>query len=136
MLTTRNDGKLSYSKRQSIRLGPGIELAQIIVENPGRLAVTIIAVELEVIGGTEKDYSVTPRLFTVPHIDTSSASGTHLRLEPYGQAVFMLDVWSVIEGERVEGAMGTMTVRARVKIAGGKHYWSAKAVTWTFCPPT
>lgn len=134
MLTTRDGGVRSMPSDPASRLGPGIELAQVLVENPGRLAVTITRVELEIVGATEKGYFVTPRLFAVPNIDASSATRTHLRLEPYEQASFLLDFWSVIEQERVKGAEGQIQVRARVKIAGGKFYRSPKSTTWSFGP--
>jgi hypothetical protein len=134
-MTTREDGKRCLTARASGPGGPGIELAQVVVQNPGRLAVTISKVELELVGGTEKDYSVTPRVFAVPGIDAASSDRTHLRLEPYGLATFLFDFWSVIERERKRGATGPIVIRARVRVAGKRRFYkSSRSTVWTFSP--
>ena len=61
-----------------------IELAQLVVENPGRTAITVYTPGLAVSGTDKPDYTISPRSFEVREFGADSSTGaTSVRLDPY-----------------------------------------------------
>lgn len=66
-LTTNSSGTLilqSDDSARSVTHGRALELAQLVVENPGRAAVTIYSPGLSISGHGKKHHSLVPRMFS------------------------------------------------------------------------
>jgi hypothetical protein len=100
--------------------GRALELAQLVVENPGRTAVTIYSPGLAISGHGRKQHSLTPRMFATENgfgPDTA-VTDTIVRLDPYARVTFLLDYWSVMPSVLKETAKDRVVVRGFVGVAG------------------
>jgi hypothetical protein len=77
---------------------PQIELAQILVENPGRTGVTVTGVHLRVENTSEPERARTPQGFRISGLGAESVDPeTYFRLEPYDRRTLYFDYWSVVD---------------------------------------
>lgn len=131
-------GALSSERGISVE---NIELAELIVENPGREAVTIHQPVLAIRDHGRHRFAVTPRMIDFPSAGGGSATNRHVvRLEPYDRVTFLLDVWSAVPAfaSRVKGP--EMVIRGGVSVAGRKRpsesskrlSWKISRTSWTF----
>ncbi|KZE41625.1 hypothetical protein [Microbacterium sp. T32] len=96
------------------------EVAQLVIENPGRTAVTVYSPGLAIGGAGAKDHSLTPRTFELPEgfgADRPSTANV-VRLEPYDRVSFLFDYWSVVPGLLEKASSRGITVRGFVSVAG------------------
>jgi hypothetical protein len=123
MLATNRSGRFilkdDTSARQVAR-GRALELAQLVVENPGKVPVTIYSPGLAISGDGSKDHSLVPRLFAT---DASfgpdqAVTDTVVRLDPFARVTFLLDFWSVMPGLVSEAPKGRLFLRGHVGVAG------------------
>lgn len=123
MLMTNRSGRFALQNdghAHSVTHGRALELAQLVVENPGRVPVTIYSPGLSVSGHGKKDHSIVPRMFQTKGAfgPEEAVSDTVVRLEPYGRVTFLLDYWSVIPSLLKEAPKGRVVVRGYVGVAG------------------
>lgn len=126
MLATNRSGRLLMKNGDAataVVRGRALEVAQLVVENPGRIPVTVYSPGLSFNGHRQKQYSVVPRMF-----ETDGAYGPDdaltdniVRIEPYGRVTFLLDLWSIMPGILKDAPKGEVTVRGQVDVAGKKH---------------
>ncbi|MFJ9749797.1 hypothetical protein [Streptomyces chartreusis] len=132
-LTTNNTGKW---KMQAGEFGgaakENIELAQLVVENPGRTAITIHRPGLAISTRGKKEYFVTPRMFKLENYGSDTATAeTVVRIDPYDRVTFLLDYWSVIHSPLAESQSTHISVRGSVLVAGRKRpRKSSKRLAW------
>lgn len=126
---------LDESIAHQITRGRAIEVAQLVVENPGRAAVTTHSPGLRVRGLAKRRYSFVPRLFTTGDgfgANTAVADGV-VRLEPYGRVTFLLDYWSSVPGLVEKSRRGRISARGQVGVAGRSRPQQSKwRRRWTF----
>lgn len=123
MIATNHSGKFALkadSTSRGVTHGEALELAQLVVENPGRTAVTIYSPGLQFSGHGKKNHTVVPRMF-----DTGDSFGpdraitdTVVRLDPYARVTFLLDYWSSVPGLLKESPKGRVEIRGHVSVAG------------------
>lgn len=123
MLATNRSGRLRLKDDQSARSvirGRALEVAQLVVENPGRIPVTIYSPGLAFSGHGRKDHSVVPRMFGTDgtYGPDDALTDRVVRIEPYGRATFLLDLWSVMPGLLEDAPKGEVVVRGQVEVAG------------------
>lgn len=112
----------------------GVELAKIVIENPGRTAATLTMVELRIEGSKDPDLAMAVRPIEVRHIGgVSSVPNFNYRLEPFDQVVYLVDFWSVVSYVfNEEPELRQINVCASVKVAGqNNRYDSKKHGYWT-----
>lgn len=113
---------------------PMVELAQIIIENPGRTGVTVTSVSLRVEGlNRANTTAITPRAFSLTGFGAGDAqSEDYFRLEPYDRRTLLFDYWSVVDAEfDRDPSLRELTIYAEVTVAGhddpfnskGHGYW-------------
>lgn len=122
-LMTNRSGRFLLPRDDSalaVTHGRGIELAQLVVENSGRVPVTIHSPGLSFKGHGKKNHSIVPRqLETGPSLGADTAvTDTVVRIEPYDRVTFLLDYWSVIPRLFRENDKKKVTVRGHVGVAG------------------
>ncbi|MBO1765795.1 hypothetical protein [Allobranchiibius sp. GilTou38] len=123
MLSTNHSGRFLLQDdagAHSVKRGRALELAQLVVENPGRLPVTVHSPGLAFSGHGKKRESIVPRLF-----GTNGAYGvddavteTVVRLEPFGRVAFLLDYWAVTSSILKDARKGRVLVRGKVGVGG------------------
>lgn len=123
MLATNRSGRFvlqNDNAARSVTHGRALELAQLVVENPGRVPVTVYSPGLSISGHGKKKHSLVPRMF-----ETEASFGpdravtdTVVRLEPYGRVTFLLDYWSVMPSLLKEAPRERVFVRGFVGVAG------------------
>lgn len=123
MLMTNRSGRFALQNdhhAHGITHGRALELAQLVVENPGRVPVTIYSPSLSFSGHGKKDHSVGPRMFkTGGSFGADEAvSNAVVRLEPFGRVTFLLDYWSVMPNLLKKAPKGQVVVRGYVGVAG------------------
>lgn len=123
MLATNRSGRFALqndSAAHSVLQGRALELAQLVVENPGRVPVTIYSPGLSISGHGKKNHSLVPRMFRTQDSfgPDRAVTDTVIRLEPYGRVTFLLDYWSVIPSLLKEAPKGRVSVRGIVGVAG------------------
>lgn len=134
-LVANHDGKWG------LRLGnydsTGVELAKVVIENPGRTAATITQLDFRVEGSTNPDFAMGVRSIAVKKLTetlggTTISDGLPHRLEPYDQVVYLLDFWSIANHVfEQEPQLRQITLWASVKVAGQpEHYHSRKHGHW------
>lgn len=112
----------------------GVELAQVVLQNPGRTGATVLGVELEIQGAQELVYRETPEAFELrDHGTVSATKDRKCRLDPFDQTTYLLDFWHVVdEVFQNEPTLRTINVRAATNVAGQNNpYNSAKHGWWT-----
>ncbi|WP_136036344.1 hypothetical protein [Microbacterium sp. K35] len=124
MIATNRSGKHQLQNKhpaqEVIRNGEALELAQLVVENPGRSAVTIYSPGLKFSRHGKKNHTATPRMFETEGSFGSEAAVTDsvVRLEPYGRVTFLLDYWSIVPGLLKGSPKGRVDIRGHVSVAG------------------
>lgn len=123
MLTTNRSGQFMLRHRdmgRSITHGHALELAQLIVENPGKVPVTVYSPGFYFSGHGVKHHTVTPRMFATDKSMGSDHAITEsvVRIAPYDRVTFLLDYWSVVSGILNESGKGKVDVRGFVGVAG------------------
>lgn len=123
MLATNRSGRFKLQNDQSARgvvRGDALELAQLVVENPGRIPVTIYSPGLCFRGAKQKKYSIVPRMFSTDGTfgPDEAVSDTIVRLDPYGRVTFLLDYWGVMPKILAEAPTAKVVVRGSVGVAG------------------
>lgn len=103
-----------------VRLGGALELAQLVVENPGKVPVTIYSPGLRVTGHGKKSHTFTPRMYTLGEGfgPDEATTKTVVRLEPYGRVTFLLDYWGAVRGVLKSAEVDSISVRGYVGVAG------------------
>lgn len=132
-LNTTEEGKFKRQGNES----PFMELAQIVVENPGRFPVTLRKVTLRVYGTSVKKRTVTPRVFKLTNMwSDSAATDTYKRLGSYDHVTYLMDFWSIVDSEfKKDDTLHKLTIRAEVEIAGHRRVFRSKA-KWVFYSDT
>jgi hypothetical protein len=118
-----------------------IEVAQLVVENPGRTAVTVYSPGIAVSGHVKKNHRISPRMFPLPDYGPDAAvTDTVVRIEPYDRVTFILDYWSIVPRMKELAGNRAITLRGVVEVAGkskprrsswhrrwriGHHEWTA-----------
>ncbi|MEE9095731.1 hypothetical protein [Pseudarthrobacter phenanthrenivorans] len=74
----------------------GVELAKIVIENPGRTAATITKLDIRVEGSTDSDFAMGLRPIAIEQLSSTLGNTTAkdrlpYRLEPYDQVVYLVD---------------------------------------------
>jgi hypothetical protein len=96
------------------------EVAQLVIENPGRTAVTVYKPGLAISGAGAKRHSLTPRTFELGEgfgADKPSTANV-VRLEPYDRVSFLFDYWSVVPSLLDKASSRGITMRGYVSVAG------------------
>lgn len=101
MLATNRSGRQllnAESPGKGVTHGRALELAQLVVENPGKIPVTVYSPGLSITGHEKRNYTLVPRLFATERSfgPDQAVTDTVVRLEPYARVTFLLDYWSVI----------------------------------------
>jgi hypothetical protein len=123
MVATMRSGKFILSDERAasnVPKGRALEVAQLVVENPGRIPVTIYSPGLVVSGDGKKGHTFTPRMFD-PDGDfgaDQAVTKSVIRLESYGRVTFLLDYWSVMPGVLEEAPRKKVALRGFVSVAG------------------
>ncbi|MCX5357287.1 hypothetical protein OG864_00625 [Streptomyces sp. NBC_00124] len=109
-----------------------IELAQLVVENPGRTAITVYTPGLAIKGTRKPDYTISPRAFELKGFGAdSSTSDTSVRIDPYDRVTFLLDYWSVTPRLLEEANGGRIQLRGCISVAGrSKPRLSSRRLAW------
>ncbi|VXC18330.1 conserved hypothetical protein [Microbacterium sp. 8M] len=124
MIATNRSGKHAlkneHPAEEVTRRGKALELAQLVVENPGRTAVTIYSPGLQFSGHGKKNHTVVPRMFETDGTfgPDEAITDTVVRLEPYARVTFLLDYWSSVPGLMKKAPKGYVDIRGRVSVAG------------------
>ncbi|WP_143685383.1 hypothetical protein [Streptomyces sp. 1222.2] len=140
-LTTNNTGQWQMDIGTFGQVAKeNIELAQLVVENPGRTAVTIHRPGLSIAMKGKTERFIVPRMFKLDDFGSDTATAeTVVRIDPYDRITFLLDYWSVIP-DHLHVPPGTdVTVRGSVLVAGHKRprrsprsrAWKIPAGAWT-----
>lgn len=123
VLTTNRSGRFllpNNRNSQNVIHGGALELAQLVIENPGRIPVTLHSPGLALSGHGRKNHSVVPRMFGTETIHGSRGSIAEraVRIEPYGRKIFLLDYWSVVHDVLENGSIKKVIVRGQVEVGG------------------
>lgn len=117
-----------------------IELAQLVVENPGRTAITVYTPSLSVKGTHKRDYKISPRSYALRNFGAdNSTSATSLRIEPYDRVTFLFDYWPAIQQALADSKHGSIRLRGCVHTAGrtkpqmssSRRSWKIRVGDWT-----
>lgn len=119
--------------------GPGrenIELAQLVVENPGRTAITVFSPGLAIEGTGKSEYSISPRYFELRTYGADrSTAETSVRLDPYDRVTFLMDYWPIVPQLLSEASSRGVQVRGCISVAGrNKLCKSRKRLAWNIPP--
>ncbi|MGQ4421705.1 hypothetical protein ACN6LL_006917 [Streptomyces violaceoruber] len=109
-----------------------IEIAQLVVENPGRIAITVYSPSLAITGTKNKDYTVAPRALSLKHFDADSTAPQYpIRIDPYDRVTFALDYWSIIPRLLAEADGSHIEIRGCISRAGASQpRKSSKRLAW------
>lgn len=123
MLATNRSGRQllnAESPGKGVTHGRALELAQLVVENPGKIPVTVYSPGLSITGHEKKNYTLVPRLFATERSfgPDQAVTDTVVRLEPYARVTFLLDYWSVIPDVLKEAPKNRVFLRGHVGVAG------------------
>ncbi|WAC55162.1 hypothetical protein [Gordonia sp. SL306] len=122
-LYTITNGKFGFPDDDTARSatdGKGLELAQLVVENPGRVPVTVHSPGIYITGHGKKNHSISPRSFSTGDSfghDRSTTERT-VRLEPYARTTFLLDYWSIVPNLFGDTSVDHIVLRGQVGVAG------------------
>lgn len=116
----------------------GVELARVVIENPGRTAATITKLNIRVEGLRDADCAVGVAPLELQPLGKAPGSTTAVtelpyRLEPYDQVIYLLDFWAVANYAFMkEPEVRQINIWASVKVAGQPQpYGSQKCGYWT-----
>ncbi|WP_329444897.1 hypothetical protein OG906_21150 [Streptomyces sp. NBC_01426] len=133
-LATNKSGKFEMPAPGGIGLlrPQNIEVAQLVVENPGRTAVTIHGPTLAVSGVGGKSYSISPRKFAWDGDGADDAITTSaVRVDPYSRVTFLLDYWSVVPRLHQQASGGSVRLRGMVNVGGRRRASrSSRRLAW------
>lgn len=132
-LAVNRSGKWSIQDEVSKHATPEyFEVAQLVVENPGRTPVTVYSPGIAIAGTEKKGHSMVPRMFELPDFGADTAvAQTVVRIEPYDRVTFLLDYWSVVPRLLSDAGRHGITIRGYVEVAGRKRpSRSARRVQW------
>ena len=126
MLATNHSGRLLMKNEDAAKAvirGRALEVAQLVVENPGRIPVTVYSPGLSFSGHGKKKHSVVPRMFATDgaYGPDDAVTDNVVRIEPYGRVTFLLDLWSVMPWILKDAPKGEVVVRGQVNIAGKRR---------------
>lgn len=137
MLATNRSGRFVHKNAQvahAVVRGRALEVAQLVVENPGRIPVTVYSPGLAFSGHGKKKHSVVPRMFGTDgaYGPDDAVTDNVVRIDPYGRVTFLLDFWSVMPGILEDAPKGEVVVRGQVDVAGKKRpQKSSRSRRWT-----
>jgi len=135
MLLVNRTGKWKLNPKDHAK-PDRIEVAQLVVENPGRTPVTIYSPGIAITGDGSKRHRISPRMFPLPDYGSDSAvTDTVVRINPYDRVTFLLDYWSVVPGLKAKAGQRTIVLRGVVEVAGKR--WprrSPRRLAWKIRP--
>lgn len=118
-----------------LNYGPtGVELAKIVIENPGRTAATITKLDIRVEGSADPDFAMGLKPVAIKKLSNTTADDRlPYRLEPYDQVVYLVDFWGVVNyAFAEEPQLQQIKIWASAKVAGQPQpYDSRKHGYWT-----
>lgn len=122
-IVVKSSGRLSFKNEDAAReviRGNAFELGQLVVENPGRVPVTIYGPSLSFSGHGKKGHTVGPRLITAGDGFGANAAtkDSVVRLEPYGRVTFLFDFWALMPGIFENASSDHVFVRGHIGVAG------------------
>lgn len=122
MLATVDNGKFEIRNDEAVEAvlkGRALELAQVVVENRGKVAVTVHTPSLSFSGHGKRRHTVTPRMFATESFGAKRAVVEDVvRLEPYGRVTFLMDYWGIMPSILEDAPKGWVDVRGCVQVAG------------------
>ena len=121
---TNNSGRMHLNETRDAL----IEMCQVVIENPGRVGVTVTSISLNVERKLGERYTVTPRSFILAGFTGNDASGeTYFRLEPYDRRTVLFDYWSIVDSVfRDDANLMDTRISAEVTVAGHDHPFDSK----------
>ncbi|TJZ55882.1 hypothetical protein FCH28_11395 [Streptomyces piniterrae] len=122
-LLVNRTGKWETHTRDFEHASPeNIEVAQLVVENPGRTPITVYNPALIISGSGRRNHAISPRMFKASLFGHETpATETLVRIDPYDRVTFLLDYWSVLPA-LLEGARKSkIRLRGGVCVAGRKR---------------
>lgn len=137
-----NDPRWPVSEQAASRVknGYSLEIAQLVVENPGKVPVTIYDPSLWFSGhgrpglGRRKRHFASTRMYEAAGVHGANRAITDIeyRLEPYARVTFMLDYWPLVREVLAESKRGRVHVRGYVAVAGkpSKPQLSKRKLRW------
>lgn len=122
-LFTVTNGKFGMPNDGAARAvthGRGLELAQLVVENPGRIPITIHSPSLFITGHGKKNHSIGPQTFSTGETfgHEQATTGRTIRLEPYARVTYLLDYWRSVPGLLKDAPRDHIFLRGQVGVAG------------------
>lgn len=138
-LARQEDGIWPMPKHMTIDASDAIELALVTIENSSKYPLSVTEVSLQVspdIGSARErkklTRSATTKSFTLENpAFRIQEYEPNFRLEPYQQAEFLFDYWSLVESCRTQNSLHDVALRARSKVAGiRKPFLSPKKQRW------
>ncbi|WP_162943658.1 hypothetical protein [Arthrobacter celericrescens] len=139
---TSSNGVLAVAQRGAYALNPrwpalpAVELAQIILENPGRTPVTVTNIELRLEGVEQQRYAVRPQLFTLgKNLNAAPAGGstpsisgsTRVRIAPFDHTTVLFDYLSVVDMVfKEDPSLHEFNLVAEATVAGHEHPATSK----------
>jgi hypothetical protein len=128
---TNTTGRWQFSPGSRHRADPThIELAQLIIENPGRTAVTLHSPGLSLENSRHSHHVVCPTLIS-GELLPGAESNASPRVEPYGRVVFFFNYWQIVHGFAKESSGDLLEIRGAISVAGKtKISKSPKGVAW------
>lgn len=123
MVAVNRSGRFSFQNgnaADSVIRGEALEVAQLIVENPGKVPITIHAPGLHLSGHGTKRHTLVPRMYATTEVFglDGASTDTVVRLEPYGRVTFLLDYWTIIPSVLKKSPKGRVFLRGYVEVAG------------------
>ncbi|MGA5270162.1 hypothetical protein [Streptomyces lydicamycinicus] len=121
-LTVNRTGKWETGTDHFEHVMPeNLEVAQLVVENPGRTPITAYNPTLSIAGIGRNGRTIAPRMFKASTFGPESPKTEALvRIEPYDRVTFLLDYWSVIPSLLDGAGKSSLRIRGAVSIAGRK----------------
>lgn len=120
--------------------GRALEFAQLVVENPGKVPVTVHTPSIHFSGRRKGGGSFTPRMISMESDYGAEQPVTDkiVRLEPYARVTFLFDHWSVTKGQVKTSPNRAIYVRGQVNVAGraGKPARSPFSKRWKIAKGT